>query len=409
MKRPRILALIQAGGKGSRMDVLTRETPKPVLPFAGAYRLLDFPLSNLRNSGVDDVWLSVQYLGLSVADAAGNGKPWDLDRHHGGFKLIVPQEGSGSPVDEGFVTGNAEELLRNRDLIREHGADALVVMSSDHVYRLDYAEVVDEHLSRGAECTIVTTEVALSDASHHATVTSDRSGRVTGFDYKPEQPRTSTVATEVFVYTPEVLIEVLEELHRDQSSTRGADAEDSLGDFGELLVPALVERGHVYAHPLAGYWRDLGRPETYFQAHRELLHSDVDLFDDAWPISTNNPQRVPARVHDGATVRNSLLSGGCQVHGTVTNSVLGPGVVIAAGARVRDCVIFADVSIEAGATLDWAIVDTGVRIGSDAKIGMSNPQQEVTEDYLTIVGKDSRIGSGATVPRGARLEPGTTV
>src|ERR671916_690828 len=162
-KRPRILALIQAGGQGGRMDVLTRETPKPALPFAGGYRLIDFPLSNLRNSGVDDVWLSVQFRAQDLADAVGNGKPWDLDRHHGGFKLLVPQQGGGSRADDGFVSGNAEELLQNRDAIRAFAPDALVVMSADHVYRLDYAEVVAGHLCRGAECTVVTTEVRLAE------------------------------------------------------------------------------------------------------------------------------------------------------------------------------------------------------------------------------------------------------
>ena len=183
---PRILALVQAGGAGSRMDVLTRELPKPALPYAGAFRLIDVPLSNLRNSGVSDVWVSVQYLGQALTDVMANGKPWDLDRHRGGFRVIMPEQ-AGTPAEEGFVSGNAEELLSNRDAIRRHRADAVVVLSADHVYRLDFAEVVAEHLRLDAECTVVTTEVTPEDAGHHAVVITDGDGRVERVDYKPER------------------------------------------------------------------------------------------------------------------------------------------------------------------------------------------------------------------------------
>lgn len=410
--RPRVLAIIQAGGAGSRMDVLTREVPKPALPFAGAFRLIDFPLSNLHNSGISDVWVSVQYLGQHIADAIGNGKPWDLDRHRGGLKLVIPQEGTGPAATEGFVSGNAEELLANRDAIRTFGADAVVVMSADHVYRLDYSKVVEEHLAHEAECTVVTTEVGLADASHHATVEVDRDGRVTGLAYKPDKPSTPTVATEVFVYAPGPLIQVLEGLHRELSTDPGnVDDEDgnALGDFGEHLLPTLIERGRVWAYPLPGYWRDLGRPEVYVAAHRELLHTDVDLFTPDWPITTNNPVHLPARVHASGTVTDSLLSAGCMVAGTVRDSVLGRGVHVAENAVVADCILFDDVVVEAGARLDWAVVDSGTRVGSDAKVGAKNPGGEASAEALTVVGRDCTIAPGAQVERGARLEPGTTV
>ena len=406
MPRLRTLAIIQAGGKGGRMDVLTRETPKPILPFAGGFRLIDFPLSNLRNSGVDDVWLSVQYLAQAVGDAVGNGKPWDLDRHYGGFKLVVPEEGSGSVVGEGFVAGNAEELLQNRDLIRGNNPDVLIVLSSDHVYRLDYSEVIDFHTARGAECTIVTTQIDPADAVNHATVLSDEEQRVTGFAYKPEEPATGTVATEVFVYSPGPLIEVLEELHRELAGRPDPDPQ-GLGDFGDHLIPALIARGKVVSFPLAGYWRDLGRPETYVAAHRELLHGQTDLFTDPhWPIRTNRPPRVPAYLAEGSEVRNSLVSGGCTIRGTVVRSVLGPGVVVDPRATVRDSVVFGDVTIAAGASVDWAVVDTGTSIAADAAVGRP-ADGEVAEAALVLVGKDSVISAGARIEPGARLEPGT--
>ena len=412
MKRPRILAIVQAGGRGSRLDVLTRETPKPALPFAGGFRLVDFPLSNLRNSGIEDVWLSVQFRAQDLADVVGNGKPWDLDRHHGGFRLVVPEQGAGSAADDGFVGGNAEELLQNRDAIRTFAPDALVVMSADHVYRLDYTDVVDGHLERGAECTVVTTEVGIADASNHATVTAGPDGRVTGFAYKPDQPRTGVVATEVFVYHPEVLVAELERLHRELSREAAAAGEETesspLGDFGEHLLPALVARGRTFIHPLAGYWRDLGRPETYVAAHRELLTSDVDLFEPGWPILTNSSRHLPARVHAGGTVVDSLLSPGCQVQGEVQTSVLGPDVVVGPGAVVRDSILFADVRVEAGARVEWAVVDRGTVVGEQAQVGGPSAVEGVDPEHLVMIGPGSVIGPGVRLEPGARLEPGTT-
>jgi len=413
---PRVLALLQAGGAGSRMDVLTRETPKPALPFAGSFRLIDVPLSNLRNAGISDVWVSVQYLGQSLSDAMANGKPWDLDRHHGGFRVIMPQQ-AGPPSERGFVSGNAEELLSNRDAIRRHGAEAVLVLSADHVYRLDYAEVVAEHLSRGAECTVVTTEVSLADASHHAVMIVDDDGRVRRVDYKPEEPATETVATEVFVYDPVALIEVLEELHRTMSASAGEDdaaatdnePEDgsALGDFGEHLLPTMIERGRTYGYPLDGYWRDLGRPETYLAAHRDLLAGDIELFAQDWPITTTVEKRAPARLHRGCSVEDSMIADGCEIYGSVRTSVLGPGVVVEAGAQVRDSVIFADVTVQSAATVDWSIVDVGTEIGTGARVGDGNPQEVLEPELIVLVGADCRIAPGAHVPHGSRLEAGT--
>lgn len=432
---PRILALVQAGGAGSRMDVLTRETPKPALPYAGSFRLIDVTLSNLRNSGVSDVWVSVQYLGQTLANVMANGKPWDLDRHYGGFRVIMPQQ-AGPAAEEGFVSGNAEELLSNRDAIRRFGADAVLVLSADHVYRLDYAEVVAEHLRHQAECTVVTTEVSADDASHHAVVIMGEDGRVDRVDYKPEEPATTTVATEVFVYQPEALIEVLEGLHREMSvaaAARGSDVsagesgqgaggesgkpagadnepEDgsALGDFGEHLLPAMIRRGRVYAFALPGYWRDLGRPETYLVAHQELLAGKVGLFDPDWPMTTTVERRAAAQLHLGCAVADSMISDGCQIHGSVRNSVLGPGVVVEAGGQVRDSVIFADVVVRSGATVDWSIVDRGCDIGSGARVGAANPGAVIDPERIALLGPDCRIGPGAQIGPGARLEPGST-
>jgi glucose-1-phosphate adenylyltransferase len=409
MPRIRVLAIIQAGGAGGRMEVLTAERAKPALPFAGSYQLIDFPLSNLANSGISDVWLSLQYLSATLEEQVANGRPWDLDRTHGGLRLLMPQQGTGTAEEEGFARGNADVLYRIRQQIKTADPEMVLVLSSDHVYRFDYSAAIATHLREGAECTIVTTEVALEQASQHATVESDAHGLVTGFEYKPDSPSSSTVATEIFVYDPDALIEVLQELHSEHSG-QAEHGDTGLGDFGETLVPRFVERKGTYAHPLPGYWRDLGQPHLYLAAHRDVLTDDQGLFDDQlWPIRTRQPQRVAARVLAGSLVEDSLLSSGVRVYGTVRRSVLGPGVVVEEGASVCDSVVYADVTVAAGATIDWSIVDVGSSIGPGAQVG--SPDAEGVDDpsQVTLVGKEVTISEGAVVARGARLEPRSSV
>ena len=406
MPRNRVLAIIQAGGSGGRMDVLTRERAKPALPFAGVYQLVDFPLSNLAHSGISEVWLSLQYQGATLQEPVANGRPWDLDRTRGGLRLLLPQEGTGSEDEEGFAQGNADELFRIRDQIRGAESEQVIVLSADHVYRFDFDDALETHRRHGAECTIVTTEVDLDEAGEHATVEADEDGRVTGFAYKPEDPSTGTVATEIFVYDAAVLISVLEDLHREL--TGKADPGDSgLGDFGESLVPRFVDRGKTVAHAMSGYWRDLGQPHHYLAAHQDILLDDQGLFGDLdWPILTRQPQRVPARVLAGGTVEDSLVSPGARVHGQVQRSVLGPGVVVEEGAVVRNSVVFADCLVEKGASLDWAIVDEGSVVSTGSVVGRPDADGTGDPDQVTIIGKDSRVSQ--SLDQGARLEPGTT-
>ena len=406
MTRPRVLAIIQAGGAGSRMDVLTRERAKPALPFAGIYQLVDFPLSNLTHSGISEVWLSVQYQGSTLEQEVANGRPWDLDRNRGGLRLLMPQEGTGSTDEEGFARGNADELYRLRDQIRAAAPDVLLVMSADHVYRFDFGDALATHHEAGAACTVVTSEVPLEEAGDHATVEVGDDGAVTGFAYKPDEPTTGTVATEVMVYDPEVLVTVLEELHHELGPDT-PQGDSGLGDFGDHLIPRLVDRHRVVAHALPGYWRDVGTPEKYLAAHRDLLGDDVDVFDDpAWPMLTRQPQRPPARVLDGAVVVDSLVSPGGRIAGTVERSVLGPGVVVEAGAVVRDSVVWPDTVVAAGATVDWSIVDERCHIGDGAVVG--EKADDLDADGICLLGRDTRVAPGAQVAAGARLEPGTT-
>ena len=408
MDRTRVLAIIQAGGSGGRMDVLTRERAKPALPFAGVYQLLDFPLSNLVHSGISDVWLSVQFQGGSLEEQVANGRPWDLDRTRGGLRLLMPQEGTGTLDEDGFAKGNADELFRIRDQIADFAPDVVLVLSADHVYRFDYREALETHLRAEAECTIVTTEVPVAQASDHAVVEHDDTGRVTGFAYKPDDPDSGTIATEIFLYDPAVLIRVIEELHRELSG-ESDPGDTGLGDFGEHLVPRLVERGRTVVHAFDGYWRDLGQLHHYLQAHQDVLTEDVGVLGEpGWPILTRQPQRVPGRVLNGGRVTDSMVGPGARVAGLANRSVLGPGVVIEAGAEVHNSIVFAESVVRAGARVDWSVVDTDVVIEADAVVGDPEADGTGDADAVTLVGRGSVVGRGVRLGAGVRLEPGTT-
>ncbi len=401
-----VLALVQAGGAGNRMDVLTRERAKPALPVAGIYQLIDFSLSSLAHSGISEVWLSVQYHGTSLEDQVANGRPWDLDRTSGGLRLLMPEEGTGGADEEGFARGNADELYRIRDQIEQSGASVVLVMSADHVYRFDFRDLIEAHLDGDHECTVVTTEVDVDDASDHAVITVE-GDRVVRVDYKPDDPPHGTVAAEIVAYRSEVLLEVLQDLHRELGPDAPA-GDSGLGDFGDHLLPRLVERGRTGALALEGYWRDLGQPHYYLRAHHELLRDDAGLLDEPdWPILTRHASRGPARVLDGGEVVDSLLSPGSVVSGRVVRSVLGPGTRVEAGAQVTDAVLFDDVTVEAGATVSRAIVDKRVRVGCGARVGSDDADLEDSDD-IVLVGNDAVIAPGSEVPRGTRLEPGGT-
>ena len=386
MPKPKVLALVMAGGEGSRLELLTERRAKPALPYAGVYRLLDFPLSNCVHSGIEDVWVLQQYRVQSLNDQLANGRPWDLDRTYGGLRLLPPQLGAG---EDGFHEGNADAIWRNRALIAEHDPEVVLVMSADHVYRLDYGQVLACHRELDAGVTVVTSEVPEREASRQAVVEVGEDGRLTGFHYKPERPPTTRVATEVFAFHTDRLLDTLEEL---------AAGDGELKDFGHGLLPRLVEAGEAVEYRLAGYWRDLGTVPAYWQAHMDLLDPErpLDLDDPVWPVLSRAPQRLPARVEGSARLEEALLSPGAVVAGTVARSVLSPGVVVEPGATVRDAVLLEDCVVAAGAVVERAVLDRGVRVGPDAVVGGQGG------DGPALVGEGGSLPGRATVPPGGR-------
>ena len=343
------------------MEALTERRAKPALPFAGVYRLIDFSLSNCLHSGIGDVWIVEQYEPHSLNEHLANGRPWDLDRTYGGLRVLPPyQRREGE--EGGFAEGNADALYRHRKFIRDFDPDQVLVLSADHVYRLDYNDVLDRHREREAAVTLVTKTVRREEASRFGVVEVDGDGRVTGFEYKPEEPRSDLVTTEIFLYDARKLLDTLERL------------EGNLGDFGHSLLPALVEEGEAWEHRFEGYWRDVGTIDSYWEGHMDLLDAEKELGldEEEWPILTYGTRRLPARIEGSARIEASLVSAGCRIAGKVVHSVLGPGVEVEEGAEVRDSVLLYDVKVRSGARVERAILDDGVevaeRVGGPEKI-----------------------------------------
>jgi glucose-1-phosphate adenylyltransferase len=407
MRRGEVLAIVQAGGQGSRMDVLTRERAKPALPFGGVHRLVDFALSSLVHSELVDVWVSVQYQVASIDDYLAGGRPWSMDRNRGGFRRMVPQTGTGPSSEEGFASGNADLLLKLQGDIAVQGAEHVVVSSADHIFNMDLAPVIEQHVARGSVATLVTAQVTKKEAADNVAVLTGRGGVVSDLEVKVSRPSTGKVATEIFVYRTESLLEALTGLRAERDDAEDGD-DTGLGDFGEHLLPRLLETGSVHAVPIDGYWRDLGQPHTYLQGHRDLLAGKVDVFDHPErPVISHWPDRTSARVRPSARITGSLLSPGCDVAGEVTDSVLGPGVVVERGARVTDSVIFDDVVIRSGAVVQTAIVDERSEVRRTAVVGEVPTSRLARDGDIVLVGRDSVVES--PVAAGARLEPGTTV
>jgi glucose-1-phosphate adenylyltransferase len=407
MRRGEVLGIVQAGGQGSRMDVLTRERAKPALPFGGVNRLVDFALSALLHAEVEDVWVSVQYQVASIDDYLAGGRPWSMDRNRGGFRRMVPQTGTGPATEEGFASGNADLLLKLHADIAEHGADHVVITSADHVFNMDLVPVVEEHVARGSTATLVTAEVTKKEASDNVAVLVDGHGVVQDLEVKASRPSIGTVATEIFVYRTEPFLEALETLRAELDDENDDPDSSGLGDFGEHLLPRLIETGTVRAVPIDGYWRDLGQPHTYLQGHRDLLAGKVDVFErEGRPVIAHWPDRPAARIRPSARLTDSLVSPGCDVAGEVSGSVLGPGVVVERGARVADSVVFSDCVIRSGAVVQTAIVDEDTDVRRGARIGAVPSGRLARDEEIVLVGRGSSVDS--VVDAGARLEPGTT-
>jgi glucose-1-phosphate adenylyltransferase len=393
-------AMILAGGLGSRLCLLSEKRAKPAVPFGGKYRIIDFTLSNAVNSGIFDVGILTQYRPLSLRDHIGIGRPWDLDRKRGGVELLQPFQGW---RDTDWYRGTADAVWQNWMQIEERDSEHVLVLSGDHVYRMDYRPMIEAHLARKAEATVATFEVPREQASQFGVVRVSDEGWITGFLEKPKDPPSGKISMGVYVFDCAVLKTALE---RDAGRA-------SAHDFGKDVLPALVERGRVYAHAVPDYWQDIGTLDSYYGANMDLLssHPAFPLEDPRWPIFTPSTENPPARFGLRAHVRSSIVTHGSIVNGTVERSILFPGVVVEEGAVVRDSIVMGDSWIGPQASLDKAILDKRVHVGRGAIVGhgeVTRPNRACPEHLysgLTIVGKGARVPEGVVIGRNARIAP----
>lgn len=388
MNKSKILVLILAGGKGGRLGLLTDNKAKPVIPFGGAYRLIDFTLSNCVHSGLADVWVVEQYQLHSLNEHLSNGRPWDLDRTRGGLEVLPPFENETGK--DGFADGNADALFRQLDLIEEFAPDILLVLSADHVYKMDFRDVIEAHLKNRAFLTMVTTRLPPGEsASRYSVVKTDKKGLVTKFDYKPDEPKGDLIGTEIFVYDARALTETLKKL---------AGTGAPLKDYGDRLLPEMVEQQKVYEYRHTGYWRDVGTIESYYESQMELLDEKRKIFfdDREWQVLTADEQRLPAFVAARAQVNNCLLGGGAKIYGHVRRSVLSAGVHIEKGAETEDSIILPNAVIDGGVKLRRVIVDTDVHVTKKMAAKLAAQQKNSHKQDIFIIGK-RKIQSSAEI------------
>lgn len=379
MFKQKVLALILAGGKGGRLGLLTVERAKPVVPFGGFYRLIDFALSNCLHSRISDVWVIEQYELHSLNEHLSNGRPWDLDRTYGGLRVLPPFENDEKAKDEGgFAHGNADVIVRHLKLIEDFNPDILIVLSADHIYKIDFRDVIETHLEKKAALTMVTTKVPKGEsASRFGVVEAGKNGNVSNFEYKPDSPKSDLITTEVFVYDAKILLETLKQL-----SKKGGE----LKDYGDELIPEFVKEKKVFEHRYKGYWRDVGTIESYWQSQMDLLDETTKFVfdDDDWTILTLAEQRVPAFIYSSAKVNNCLISNGCKIKGSVEHSILSANITIEKNAEIKDSIILPNVVIEKGVKLEKVIVDAGVKVSKAKAEKFEKLKKENKKDIFVI-------------------------
>jgi glucose-1-phosphate adenylyltransferase len=380
------VTVILAGGEGSRLGILTAKRTKPAVPFGGKFRIIDFALSNCVNSGLYDVMILAQYRPHSLIEHIGAGGPWDLNRESsGGVRIYSPytnREGAG------WFVGTADAVQQNFLFIKDREPDVVVLLSGDHIYRMNYADLIRAHVDSGAVATLATIDVPDEDKSRFGIITKDEQGWATGFVEKPKEPIPGEGSMGIYIFNYADLDRVLLE---------DARIPDSKHDFGKDILPRMIERGEkVMTWPYRGYWRDVGTLESYWQAHMDLLADPpgYDLNDTGWLISTRSENRSPARIGK-AEIEDSLVTHGCVIDGgaVLERSVLGPGVRIARGAVVRDSVILNDTFIGKGAVVERAVIDKRCVLGAGVRVG-------AMDGALAVVGK------GTNLPEGFVVEPG---
>jgi glucose-1-phosphate adenylyltransferase len=403
----KVLAAILAGGRGAGLSVLTDERSVAAVPFAGKYRIIDFVLSNCVNSGIYDVAVLTQYQPQSLQRHIGIGKPWDLDRHQGGIRLLQPYLGR---EESGWQTGTADALYQNLEFIMESDADYVLVLAGDHIYRMDYRPMLAFHQQQQADVTLGAAVVRLEEGHRFGILETDAVGKVLSFEEKPAQPKGTLGSMGIYVFNRRTLARVLVNDARLAGSSSA-----SRHDFGRDIIPTMLAGAErVYAYPFTGYWQDVGTIQSYWEAHMGLLAEPpvFDLYDPSWVIHTLSEERPPAYIEQAAQVLSSLVSHGCIIKGRVEHSILSPGVIVEEGALVRDSIVLFDTVIGAGSVIDRTILDKEVMVGRNCRIGvredgtLTPPEAAGLNTGITVVGKRSHLPDNLQVCLNCKLGTG---
>lgn len=402
MGKKEMIAMLLAGGQGSRLGVLTSDVAKPAVAFGGKYRIIDFPLSNCINSGIDTVGVLTQYQPLRLNTHIGIGIPWDLDRNNGGVTVLPPYEKSDGSE---WYTGTANAIYQNIKYIEGYDPDYVLILSGDHIYKMDYEAMLDLHKQNQAAVTIAAMPVPIEEASRFGIVVTDDTGKITEFEEKPANPKSNLASMGIYIFSWPVLRDALITM-KDQSNC----------DFGKHIIPYCHENGErIFAYEFNGYWKDVGTLSSYWEANMELIDliPEFNLYEEFWKIYTKQNKIEPQYIAAGASVKKSITGAGNEIYGKVENSVLGAGVIVEEGASVVDSIIMKNVTIKKGAQIEKAIVAEDCEIGEKVKIGVGqmaesklNPKVYAAE--LAVIGENSVIPDNVEIGKNTAIRGVTT-
>ena len=390
-RKKECVAMLLAGGQGSRLYALTTNIAKPAVAFGAKYRIIDFPLSNCINSGIDTVGVLTQYQPLVLNEYIGNGQPWDLDRAFGGVHILSPYQ---AKARSSWYEGTANAIYQNMNFMKMYNPEYVLILSGDHIYKMDYAAMLKAHKATGADCTIAAINVPMSEASRFGILNTNPDGSIYQFEEKPKQPKSTLASMGIYIFTAAKLFQYLEMDDANPNSSK---------DFGKDVLPAMLNAGEkMYSYEFEGYWKDVGTIASLWQANMDLLgeNPDFDVSDKAWKIHSRNPLAPPECIGENGVVRNSMIALGCEIDGTVENSVLGSNVVVEKGAVVKDAVVLANSVIKANAVVSYAIIDENVTVGAGATVGVAKNKKA----EIVVLGRGLNVADGVSVTEGQKHE-----
>ena len=390
MRKKQCVAMLLAGGQGSRLGILTKDVAKPAVPYGGKYRIIDFPLSNCTNSGIDVVGVLTQYRPLELNAYIGSGSPWDLDLSNGGVYVLPPYQ-TGKTGE--WYKGTANAIYQNIPFIAQWDPEYVLVLSGDHIYKMDYNAMLREHIAKGADLTIAVREVPLKEASRFGIMNTREDGSIYEFEEKPKKPKSTNASMGIYVFKWSVLKAFLEADEADRTSEN---------DFGKNIIPAILNAGHrLYAYRFEGYWKDVGTISSLWEANMDLLgkHPAFDIYGTAGhKIYARNQAMPSSYIAKSAEIRESFVAEGCNIEGCITHSIISTGCTVGKGVEISDSVIMPDVTIENGAVIRSAIIAEGCHIKAGARVG---DYVEGEERKISVIGKDKTIAEGIVIDAGA--------